>query len=125
MGMFDYVICEMALPQQPRPPRTRLFQTKDTTPQFLERFTITTNGRLIHHRVHYQQVPLSERPYAATPVIGSIRAIPAGVVDTNFHGMLEFHAYDSESREYWSYGAKFTAGQCVEIYCAEYERRFL
>jgi hypothetical protein len=45
--MFDYVICEMPLPQQPRPPWTGLFQTKDTTPQFLERFTITAAGRLI------------------------------------------------------------------------------
>jgi hypothetical protein len=103
--MFDYVICEMPLPQQPR---TRLFQTKDTTPQFLERFTITAAGRLIHHRVRYQQVPLSERPYPAAPFIGSIRAIPTGDGDTNFHGTLELHTYDSETNESWSYEAKFT-----------------
>jgi hypothetical protein len=123
VGMYDYLICEMPLPTQPQPPQTRLFQTKDTTPQFLERFTITSGGRLIHHRMRYQQVPPGERPYPAAPFIGSIQAIPAGEVDTKFHGRLEFHTCNGETRESWSYEAMFTDGQCVDIRCLEYERR--
>jgi hypothetical protein len=30
--------------------------------------------------------------------------------------------YDSQTREFWSYEAKFTDGQCVEIACIEYEK---
>jgi hypothetical protein len=33
----------------------------------------------------------------------------------NFHGMLEFHHFDSKSNTYWSYEAKFTDGELVEI----------
>jgi hypothetical protein len=120
--MFDYLICEMPLPEQPQPPRCRVFQTKDTTPQFLERFTITAAGRLIHHTVRYEEVPENERPYPALPFTGCMRTVPAGDADTNFHGMLKFHTYDSEAREYWAYEAKFTDGRCVGIQCVEYER---
>jgi len=122
MGMFDYLMCEMPLPEQPRPPRRRVFQTKDTTPQFLERFTITAGGRLIHHTVRYEEVPPAERPYPHMTSIGCMRAVSAGDADTNFHGMLEFYTYDSATREYWSYEAKFTDGQCVGIQYLEYER---
>jgi hypothetical protein len=111
MGMFDYLMCEMPLPEQPRPPRHRVFQTKVTTPQFLERFTITAGGRLIHHTVRHEEVPTAERPYPHMPSIGCMRAVSAGDADTNFHGMLEFYTYDSATREYWSYEAKFTDGQ--------------
>jgi hypothetical protein len=59
MGMFDDLICYMPLPAQPRPPECRLFQTKDTTPQLMETFVLTSSGRLIHHNVRYEDVPLS------------------------------------------------------------------
>jgi hypothetical protein len=112
----------MALPAQPRPPKDRAFQTKNTTPQLLERFTITAAGRLIHHTVRYQEVPHNDRPYPYTPWVGSMRAVPHDDVDTNFHGMLQFYAYENATREWWCYEAKFTDGQCVEITCIEYDR---
>src|SRR5215831_15988296 len=123
MGMFDYLTCEKPLPAQPRPPREPVFQTKDTTPQFQEQFTITASGRLIHHAMRYEEVPLNQRPYPERPFIGSMRAIPTGDVDTNYHGILEFHTYNTKTREMWSYQAKFTHGQCVDIACIKYERR--
>jgi hypothetical protein len=123
MGMYDYLVCEMLLPEQPRPPRNLVFQTKDTTAQFMERFTITAGSRLIHHSVRYEEVPLAERPYPDMPSIGSMRPVPVGDIDINFHGMLEFHTYDSRTKEHWSYEAKFTDGQCMGIHCIEYERR--
>jgi len=123
MGMYDELTCEMPLPEQPRPPECRVFQSKDTPAQLLERYTITIVGRLIHHTVRYEEVPESERPYPHMPFIGCMRAVPTGDVDTNYHGMLEFYTYDSRTNEWWSYEAKFTDGQCVDIRCLEYERR--
>ena len=122
MGMYDYFICEMPLPEQPRTPQSRTFQTKDLE-CLLERYTITAEGRLIHHTMRYEEVPPSERPYPEFSFIGCMRAVPTGDIDTNFHGMLKFHAYDSRTKESWSYEAKFTAGHCIEIRCLEYERR--
>jgi hypothetical protein len=122
VGMYDYLICEMPLPEQPLAPQSRAFQTKDLE-CLLERYTITAAGRLIHHAVRYAEVPLSERPYPEFSFIGCMRAVPTGDIDTNFHGMLEFYTYDSRTKESWSYEAKFTDGQCVDIRCLEYERR--
>ena len=121
MGMYDYLICEMPLPAQPLAPQSRAFQTKDLE-CLLERYTITAAGRLIHHAIRYEEVPLSERPYPEFSFIGCVRAISTGDIDTNFHGMLEFHTYDSLTKESWSYEAKFTDGQCIDIRCLEYER---
>jgi hypothetical protein len=120
MGMYDYLICEMSLPEQPRAPQSRTFQTKDLE-CLLERYTITVAGRLIHYAMRYEEVPLSERPHPELPFIGCMRAVPIGHIDTNFHGMLEFYTYDSRTKESWSYEAKFTDGQCVDIRCLEYE----
>jgi hypothetical protein len=119
--MFDELICKMPLPEEPRPPKCRVFQTKDLD-NLLERYTITTNGRLIHHTVRYEEVAERERPYPEFPFIGCMRPIPAGDVDMNYHGMLEFYTYDCRTKESWSYKAKFTDGQCVDITCIEYER---
>lgn len=52
MGMFDNITCERPLPEQPRPPRRRCFQTKDTpaqpTPRRLQTSSPhpTTDGHL-------------------------------------------------------------------------------
>jgi hypothetical protein len=40
-------------------------------------------------------------------------------VDSNFHGILKFYTYDSDTKEWW---AKFSDGQCVEVWCVEYRR---
>ena len=89
----------------------------------MERFTITAGCRLIQHSVQYEEVPVAERPYPDMPFIGSMRLVPVGDVDINFHGMLKFYTYDSETKEHWLYEAKFTDGQCMGIQCIEYERR--
>lgn len=57
----------------------------------LERYTITTSGRLIHHTVRYEDVPEEQPPYPDMPFIGSIRSVPAGDVDTNFGKTVEFY----------------------------------
>ncbi len=66
-------------------PLTRNFQTKDFECE-LARYEITRDGRLLKD--------------------GS---------DTEFHGWLEFHTYDSRTHMWWSYKAKFTEGRLMEI----------
>jgi hypothetical protein len=126
MGMFDYLTCEIPLPADPPPPpKGTEFQTKDTEAQFMEYYTITREGRLLHHSVRYEQVPKAERPYpdaaddSFKALAGSIRLVPTGDVDTNYHGYVRFYEY-SETREWWEYRAKFTDGVCIELVCTEH-----
>ena len=122
MGMFDYLRCKMPLPE-PCPPSDTLFQTKDTDEQYMETYTITEDGRLIHHAVDYETVPKAERPHPEEDGLlglrGSIRRIPRGEVEIPLHGDLEFHHY-SDDKEWWSYIARFTEGRCVRIWLYEH-----
>jgi hypothetical protein len=132
MGMFDYIECKIPLLDAPSEFITKntLFQTKDTPEQGMETYTITKEGRLIHHAVKYEDVPENERPYWGTPewdnfpplrFCGCIRSVPIGDIDTNFHGDLRFgesfrNPY-SDGPMYLNYDwvARFTNGQLEYI----------
>lgn len=95
--MFDYIKCEYPLPKEGAP--VDGYQTKDLE-NFMEDYTITKEGRLIHHTVRYEDVPEEERPYYNDPrwdkspllqMVGSIRSIPAGDVDMNYTGSVRFY----------------------------------
>ena len=123
MSLFDYVMVECPLPKTA--PKwineLTLFQTKETDAQFMECYTITLEGRLIHHSVDYEAVPEKERPYWGTPtwdksaiakMCGSIRHIPTGDVDTNFHGDLHISASsESQPYEFYNLVVRFTNGK--------------
>lgn len=95
MGMFDYVKCEVPLPDGYDGAN---LQTKDFEDPYLETYIIRSDGRLIHRRPKYDVDP--------TGVIH-------GEVDKNFHGILNFYAYE---KDVWrEYNAKFTDGQLVGI----------
>ncbi|MDI3563577.1 hypothetical protein [Bradyrhizobium sp. Arg816] len=94
MGMFDYVKCELPLPDGWKGE----LQTKDFEDPYLETYTIRADGRLIRRRPKYDIDP----PGTAY-----------GEIDTNFHGILNF--YGLEDGEWHEYDAKFTDGQLVEI----------
>jgi hypothetical protein len=95
MGMFDEVKCELELPtpwvEKPS------FQTKDFG-CWLDKYTITKEGRLL------QQEFETKEPK-----------------DINYHGVFEFYDYDTPTKQWVCYKAKFTDGFCVEI--TETERR--
>jgi len=119
MGMFDYLKCEYPLPE--RPP-DGFFQTKDTPRQYLEKYTITTDGRLVHHAVRYEEVPENERPYWGNPGwenpllqhVGSVRSIPTeDVVLLYFHGDLYFYTF--EEHKSYKYIAHFIHGKLQYI----------
>ena len=121
MGMFDFLRVQHALPSDLPPPSNAEFQTKDTDAQYLERYTITADGRLVHHAVRYEETPLDKLPYPDRPIIGSITRVPIGDVEVSFHGDLEFCHYDCSTKARWDYIARFTEGRCVRIWLDEYE----
>jgi len=117
MGMFDYVRCELPLPEG----KDDLYQTKDTNRHGLMGHTITKAGRLVLHDYETEMTPKAERRYPNAPddsplsISGMIRrkARSERDVDQNFDGDLRFYGYAS-------YRATFRAGNCIEI-CQEVE----
>lgn len=111
MGMFDYVRCEVPLPDGWSADE---LQTKDFDMPYLETYTIRADGRLIHRRPRYDIDP----PDA-----------PHGEIDTNFHGVLNFYGLETTGYEppqpgdhfrrpitiWHEYNAKFTDGKLVGI----------
>ena len=91
MGLFDDVRCDVPLPDGLQGGRWGQFQTKTFPEPYMEKYTITASGRLLH------QASLTQE-----------------AVDTNFHGILNFYGGDTES-DWHEYNAKFTDGQLVKI----------
>lgn len=113
MGMFDYVRCEVPLPDG----FTGELQTKDFACQ-MGAHVIRADGRLILAILnHTEEVPLADRPYPSAEGLlkwaGSVRPIWRHE-DANFHGIVNFYGDDSDKR-WHEYNAKFTDGQLVEI----------
>jgi len=96
MGLFDYVKCEVGLPDGKA--NDCEFQTKDFDCPYMETYTITAQGRLVHNAVRYDIDPPDKR---------------TGSIDMNFHGYLNF--YGGDDGEWREFNAKFTDGQLIEI----------
>ena len=124
MGMFDYVRCEMPLPETPGAVFNRLFQTKDTPDQSMTVYTITADGRLSWRPYRIVEVPKAERPYpnddGLMGMMGCIRRVeeqPETIDD--FHGDVDF--YESHGNGGWvEYRARFTNGTCEKITLLEF-----
>jgi len=127
MGLYDYIKCEVPLPDGFQ----GTLQTKDLCCEMVTH-TITKNGRLICERIDSTELlPKAERDYPDAPDgslrswIGSIRT-HTSQYDANFHGILNFYgcegkgAHDHNWR-WHEYNAKFTDGNLVEIAVAKAE----
>jgi hypothetical protein len=99
MGMFDDVHCEADLPPG-HPTSGRDFQTKSLL-CCLDQFTITKEGRLVLHAFRYQSAG------EAVDGLPSMDRIPAGDIDTEFHGDIRLIATVGDRIEYV---ARFTHG---------------
>lgn len=131
MGMFDYIRCEVPLPDGWQPPDD-LLQTKDFNCEMVVHI-ITKEGRLMLEQIDEMHVvPESERPHPGAPgllgMMGMLRS-DKSIHDSNFHGIVNF--YDLETTGYepderygpkgrpiyksHNYHAKFTDGQLVGI----------
>jgi len=121
MGMFDEIKCECELPDSIS--NDTIFQTKSLE-CLLERYTITSDGRLIHHQVRYETVSEEERPYYGKPeweksdfthLIGSVKSVAVGDVEAPFHGDLVFYtsigSREAGDYEWLEYKARFTDGK--------------
>jgi hypothetical protein len=69
----------------------------------MDSFTITRDGRLVHHKQHWKMAPSAKLERSAAPLI---TAAPAGDVDTDFHGDIRFGGSDANE----DYVARFTNG---------------
>jgi hypothetical protein len=100
MGLFDYVRCEVPLPDG----FAGELQTKDFDDPYMETYTIRADGRLIHDKPRYDIDPPGTHH---------------GLIDTNFHGVLNFYGSEGtaggEDWKWHEYNAKFTDGDLVEI----------
>ena len=121
MGMFDELKCEYKLPDPVVQEET--FQTKSFD-CLLDSYTITRDGRLIHHQVRYESVPEEERPCYGTSeweqsefahLIGSLKAVPIGDVEIPYHGDVYFYtsigSRETGDYEWFEYQARFTNGR--------------
>lgn len=128
MGMFDYINCEYNLPDGFDSSGIE-FQTKDLGNQ-LDTYTISADGRLIHHYREWEVTPEAELPYPEMPFFGSMREKEGSqkFVDMNYHGSVNFYSsnicgggprgFITENDEKpWTreYTAKFTDGKLVSI----------
>lgn len=105
MGMFDDVICEVELPDGK--PNKCGFQTKDLDCQ-LDKYTITKDGRLTRARYRWNE---AQNEY-----------VPDGADVIQHHGYLNFYDYNSDTKEWREFNAKFTDGKLVEIVTVTKER---
>src|ERR1700761_8929468 len=129
MGMFDYVKCEVPLPDGWVP--HELLQTKDFDCEMVTHL-ITREGRLMLERIDETHiVPKEERPYpnedGLLGMCGMLRTVTS-LHDSNFHGIFNLYGVETISNEpderycergrpiYRShnYSAKFTDGRLVE-----------
>lgn len=123
MGMFDYIRCEMPLPDGWQPSE---LQSKDFDCEMVTH-VISKDGRLMLDRGHNEEVPLLERrswkaewgtseeaqhEHPIEALCGCMRRVPK-YEDANFHGMVNF--YGHEDTTWHEYNAKFTDGRCVGI----------
>jgi hypothetical protein len=102
MGMYDEVICEYPLPDDKEPLR-RQFQTKNLH-RLLDRYTITKQGRLIHHRVRYvaEETPAEGRfGFQMVPV-------EQKDIDMDFHGDIRLSGMKDNTP--CDYVVRFTHG---------------
>lgn len=139
MGMFDYIRCEVPLPDGWQASN---LQTKDFDCAMVEH-VITKDGRLMMDIGHDEMVPLAERPswkaewgfteeaekeHPWEAMRGCLRHIKKHE-DANFHGVVNFYGNETIGYEpaqpgdqfrrpiyrWHEYNAKFTDGQLVGI----------
>lgn len=120
MGVYDRIRCEYPLPDAAV--QDAEFQTKSLHPQ-MSQYTITADGRLVHHMERWESVPEEERPAYGTPEwddplaqnFGAVRTVPMGDVEIPLHGDIRFYASKGERAndtfKWFEYEAHFESGR--------------
>ena len=132
MGMFDYIRCEVPLPDGWKGPGDNGLQTKQFECEMITH-VITKEGRLMFDRGSWEAIPKEKRPFPKAndedirSLAGSMKWIPK-YVDSNYHGYVHFGGLEVVGRKPkdqkgWEapiyrkhdYKAKFTDGQLEGI----------
>jgi len=112
MGMFDWIQCEMSLPDGSSPLK-REFQTKsfDNT---MSKYVINTKGYLYEHRWDYRLV--EDETHFLKGYIEEVEDSFQQIHLTDYHGDIIF--YDSKKiGEVWrDYYARFTDGKVSRMW---------
>jgi len=134
MGMFDYVVCEVPLPDGWKPDE---LQSKDFDCTMTQ-LRIGADNRLYIERYETYTVPKEERPYPDAPddslmsFCGILGKRNRRWEDLNFHGDFNFYgdegigprvptktpsgtSYYEQEKRWHEYYARFTDGQLVSI----------
>lgn len=118
MGMYDNLECDMDLPAEGL--NDRLWQTKDTPTQALDRYKIDTSGHMWRQDFDLESEDDSN-------ALASYRKVNKRWVQVfDFTGEIRF--YDFADHEQWQRGgwiefsAYFIGGKCVEIVLIEDSR---
>lgn len=136
MGLFDIVIVEYPLPDSGAG-TVKQWQTKDFDPPYMKQYKITTAGRLLRERIHYEDRSDQKAPKDSLESLrGCMTPIHEALEDLNYHGILNFYgsAHSGElvrislqpatfgqdlnhadEVEWFEYNAKFTDGELVGI----------
>ena len=120
MGMFDYVVCKMPLPEPAAPLGTQ-FQTKDTEAQYLETYRIESDGSLIHEALDYEWDSERNEDGSVKTIAGALKRVNRRDMVIPYHGDIYFYGSNDITNERWEYSARFTDGKCVRISMIEHE----
>lgn len=127
MGLFDRLTIEdglgAALPGFDGDPTAITWQTKSIDRPAMRNYRIPMERRLVRERTRTETATEEERPrydesiggfeYEFERGYGMLETIHLGWVDTEYHGVVEFHRHiDGEG---YSYEATFTHGDLEEI----------
>jgi hypothetical protein len=105
MGTFDHVNCELPEPDGHEVQKVS-FQTKSLW-CCMDRFTITTAGRLIYHRCRYQEAPQIElKPGVWSP---QYQRVPIEDLDMEYHGDMVIDGLAKDDK-LLRYAVRFTHG---------------
>ncbi len=123
MGLFDYVVTEVPLPDG-RYPVGAVFQTKHFDAPFMETYTIRPDGRLVARRREYEPTPEEDLPQQNKDApegsllkwLGIMRAKREWEEPLDdFHGDLTFGAWEENTKTSVRYTARFTHGRLETI----------
>jgi len=104
--MFDYIICEMPLPDYPEGYEVRSFQSKETPHQGMVTYKITVDGHLLLERVVSEWKECSDSP---TGFIEN-ELSKEWVVLSDHTGSFEFYDYRRHPEYEYEYHHHYEAG---------------
>lgn len=117
MGLYDRLVFEdgfdLEFPGLATDPTTVTWQTKSIHRPMMDRYKVTSEGRLYKELAHYEVTSGESDDDSVREILPRRRRVHRGWTDVDYHGIVEFHT--SLEGCYVSYEARFTEGTLVEL----------